>query len=364
MKIEFNSLYNENKNYKKKFFKKLHLLFNNSDFINGKYNKIFEAKFSKVHGKRYCKTCANGTDAIYLAVKSLLKKKNNQVITTSHSWISTASAIKNAGGNVIFVDTANDYNINVNIIEKKITSKTEGLVIVHLYGKPCNMIEIKKIVKKYKLWLIEDCSQAHFAKYKNKIVGSFGDVATFSFYPSKNFGSLGDAGAIVCKNFKIFQKIKKLSNNGSLDKKKFSELGINSRMDNLHAAFLLEKFKDFKKTIKKKKKIANFYLKKLSNVNEICLPDIKDSVIHQFVIRAKKRNDLKSYLKSKNIETMIHYNEILPKSKIFNKKFNKKLYENSYYDSKNILSIPSHINLNRKELEYICHHIKNFYEKR
>jgi len=363
MKVKFNYLYEENKKIKKEFLQKLNQVFKNSNFINGKYNKIFEKKFAKKNNIKYCHTLANGTDALYLGVKTLLKKKKNEVITSAHSWISTASSIQNAGAVPIFCDTDENFSINADLIENKITKKTEGVIIVHLFGKPCNMKKILELKKKYKFWLIEDCSQAHFAKYNNKAVGTFGDIGIFSFYPSKNIGAIGDAGAIITNNFRIYKDIKQNSLNGSLNKIHFPKIGINSRMDNIQALFLINKLKNYQEIIKKKKKLANIYLKLLSSIKQIKLPDIKNSVLHQFVIIVEKRNKLKRFLKSKNIDTLIHYPKILPENNCFNVPRKRELFQNAYSHSKKILSLPICSGHNSTQIKYVSKKIIKFYAK-
>ena len=169
-----------------------------SAYIRGPKVDAFEQAWAKTLGVKHCVSCANGTDALYIAMRALGVKPGDEVITTAHSWISTSETITQAGGRVAFCDTDNDtFTINLALIEAKITSRTVGIIPVHLYGQPADMDAIMAIAKKHKLWVIEDCAQAHLARYKGKLVGTFGKAATFSFYPGKNLGAYGDAGCAV-----------------------------------------------------------------------------------------------------------------------------------------------------------------------
>src|SRR6516225_11147703 len=169
-----------------------------SAFIRGPQVDAFEKAWAATLGVKHCVSCANGTDALYIAMRGLGLKPGDEVITTAHSWISTSETITQTGGRVVFCDTDYDtFTINPALIETKITSRTVGIIPVHLYGQPCDMDAITAIARKHSLWVIEDCAQAHLARYKGRLVGTFGDAATFSFYPEKNLGAYGDAGCLV-----------------------------------------------------------------------------------------------------------------------------------------------------------------------
>ncbi len=169
-----------------------------SAFIRGRHVERFEKAWAKTLGVKHCVSCANGTDALYIAIRALGVKPGDEVITTAHSWISTSETITQAGGRVVFCDTDNEtFTIDPALIETKITSATVGIIPVHLYGQPADMDPIMAIARKHNLWVIEDSAQAHTAKYKGQVVGTFGNAATFSFYPGKNLGAYGDAGCVV-----------------------------------------------------------------------------------------------------------------------------------------------------------------------
>src|SRR5262245_27926675 len=174
-----------------------------SAFIRGPHVDAFEDQFAAAIGARHCVSCANGTDALYIAMRALGLKAGDEVITTAHSWISTTETITQAGGKVVFCDTDRDtFTIDPAQIEAKITPRTAGIIPVHLYGQPCAMDKIMAIAKKHNLWVIEDCAQSHLARFKGQQVGTFGHAATYSFYPGKNLGAYGDAGGIVTNDDK------------------------------------------------------------------------------------------------------------------------------------------------------------------
>src|SRR6516225_3887448 len=190
-----------------------------SAFIRGPYVDAFEHEFAAAAETRHCVSCANGTDALYLAMVALKVKPGDEVITTAHSWISTSAMITHAGATPVFCDTDGvTYTIDAAAIEAAITPRTVGIIPVHLYGQPADMDAIMAIAKKHHLWVIEDCAQAHLARYKGKPVGGFGSIATYSFYPGKNLGAMGDAGAIVTDDQQLAERMTMLARHGGLTK--------------------------------------------------------------------------------------------------------------------------------------------------
>ena len=292
MKVKFNNLYLQNKIFFKESKKIFYNAIVSSKFIGGKEIPGFERNFSKIVNSKYCVSVANGTDALIISLKCLGIGYGDEVITSAHTWVSTAGAIVAVGAKPVFVDTDKFFCIDADKVEKKISKKTKAIIPVHLYGQSCNMDKLISVAKKYNLKIIEDCAQAHLSKYKNKILGSIGDVGTFSFFPAKNLGSIGDAGAIVCNKKKIYESIKRYRNHGSIKKNEHKTFGINSRMDNIHALFLNKKLKFLKKFNYKRKNLSKLYQKKLHDNTDIELPVIrKDSehTYHQYVIKVKKK---------------------------------------------------------------------------
>src|SRR5260370_37492871 len=219
-----------------------------SAFIRGPHVDSFELAWAKTLGIKHCMSCANGTDALYIAMRSLGVKSGDEVITTAHSWISTSETITQTGGRVVFCDTDPDtFTINPAFIESKISSRTVGIIPVHLYGHPCDMDAIMAIARKHSLWVIEDCAQAHLACYKGALVGTFVDSATFSFYPGQNLGAYGDAGCLVTKDDQLADWMATFARHGG--KGDHMMEGINSRMDGLQPAILLANVPYFKSWI-------------------------------------------------------------------------------------------------------------------
>src|SRR6195256_2983733 len=211
-------------------------------FIRGPYVDAFEQQFASAVDVKHCVSCANGTDALYLAMAALKVQPGDEVITTAHSWISTSAMITHSGATVVFCDTdASTFTIDPAAIESAITPRTVGIIPVHLYGQPADIGAIMEIARKHGLWVIEDCAQAHLARYKDQQVGTFGEVATYSFYPGKNLGAMGDAGAIVTSRADLAERMAMLARHGGLTKHQHQIEGINSRLDGMQAAILSAK---------------------------------------------------------------------------------------------------------------------------
>ena len=210
-----------------------------SAFIRGPFVERFERAFAEAVGVSHCVSCANGTDSLYIAMHALGVKPGDEVIAPAHSWISTTETITQAGGNVVFCDTEPaTFTIDPAQIEAKITTRTVGIIAVHLFGQPADMDPIMAIARKHGLWVIEDCAQAHMARYKGRRVGTFGQAASFSFYPGKNLGAMGDAGAVLTPDADLARRMAMFARHGGLTKGDHQIEGINSRLDGLQAAVL------------------------------------------------------------------------------------------------------------------------------
>ncbi|MHC2995807.1 MAG: DegT/DnrJ/EryC1/StrS family aminotransferase [Candidatus Atribacteria bacterium] len=285
---------------------------NNTSFIMGNELKKFEVEFARFCDVKYAVGVANGSDALFLALRACGIGEGDEVITVPHTFISTSEAISNVGGKVVFVDIdPKTYTIDVSKIEEKINEKTKAIIPVHLYGQPADMDPIMKLAKKHNLKIIEDAAQAHGAEYKGKKVGSIGDVACFSFYPGKNLGAYGDAGMVVTNNDEIAEKIKLLRNHGRITKKYEHEIeGYSSRLDNLQAAILRVKLRHLDIWNESRRRNAKKYNELLSSISGIIAPyeaDYAKHIYHLYVIRAEGRDELREELKSKGIATGIHY---------------------------------------------------------
>lgn len=277
-------------------------------FVLGEEVSKFEEEFAKFNNTKHCIGVASGLDALILAIDAFDFPKDSEIIVPANTYIATILAIVRNGFKPVLVEPdIATYNIDPNKIEEKITKNTKAILVVHLYGKSCDMDSIVSIAQKYDLKIIEDVAQAHGAKYKGKIVGSFG-VGCFSFYPTKNLGALGDAGAITTDNEELAKKFKSLRNYGSSTKYYNDILGYNSRLDELQAGFLSIKLQILDEITNHKRELAKIYLENLNDmfVKPVVNEDYFD-VYHIFNIRHSKRDQLKSYLLEKGIKTEIHY---------------------------------------------------------
>lgn len=331
-------------------------------YILGENVTKFEDSFATYNSVRNCIGVANGLDAITLGLKVFDFKENSEVIVPSNTYIATILSIINCGLKPVLVEPSyNDFLIDVNLIEEKITNKTVAIIPVHLYGRVCDMEEILNIAKKYDLKIIEDCAQAHGATLKNKKVGTFGDIGAFSFYPTKNLGALGDAGAILTDNDLLADKIRSLRNYGSEKKYYNNYIGINSRLDEVQAIFLNIKLSILDKINKHKIELARIYDTYLQNlkINKPFFKDDYSNVFHIYPIYSQERNDLKSFLDENNIQTEIHY-PIAPHLQVGYKKILKGNFPVSEDLHNSLLSLPISFSHSYKDIKKICEVINKF----
>lgn len=278
-------------------------------YINGGEVESFETNFASWCGTSYCVGVNSGLDALTLALRALGIKRGDEVIVPANTYIASVMSITLNDATPIFIEPDKTFNIDITKIEEVITEKTKAILVVHLYGQAAKMNEIVRIANKHNLKIIEDCAQAHGATYNNIKVGNFGDVGCFSFFPTKNLGAFGDGGAIITNDKTVAQCIRTLKNYGS-NRKYYNELlGVNSRLDEIQAAFLNVKLKHLEELNKERHEIAECYLSGIHNRN-VQLPYIEmhaTHVFHQFVIKTENRDKLAAYLKLNGIETQIHY---------------------------------------------------------
>ncbi len=361
MKVKFTNLYKIIPN-KKLIMKKINLLIKNSKFIGGEEVLKFERNFSKFTGSKYCITVGNGTDALEIAVKSLKLKKNSEVIVPVNTWISTAEAVVNNHLKLVFCDVnLDDYSLCTDDLKKKISKKTKAIIAVHLYGNPTNMYKIKKIIRNKDIKIIEDCAQAHGTKIKNKHVGTFGDIGTFSFFPGKNLGGFGDGGALITNSKSFYNYCARARGHGALMKYDHKFSGRNSRLDTIQSAVLNIKLNSYKKVVNLRKRLASIYFRNLKNLKTIKVYKLKRNnthSFHQFVIRTNKRDQLRKYLSKHNIDTMIHYPYMLNELKFFP---NGKNLIKSLNLGKKILSLPISEEHSKKEIYFVIKKIKEFF---
>ena len=363
--IKFLDLVKQDKKLHKPILKKINKLFKKGDFIMGKEVEIFEKNFSKFCKSKYAISCANGTDALTLALKSLNLPKNSEVLIPAMTYCSTAFSVIEANLKPILVDTEKlSSTISILDLKKKITKKTKVILPVHLYGSAAKLKDIKRLIKNKKIYLIDDCAQAHGAyegtdNYKRKI-GSATDISCFSLYPGKNLGAYGDAGIITTNNLNFYNKLRKLRNLGSEKKFIHDEVGLNSRLDTIQAIILNEKLKNLSFHNKKRQKIAKFYNQNINNKKISKLNYSKYSVYHQYVILVNNRNKLIKLLKNNKIQYGFHYPYAIHQLNVFKKRFKNKRYKNAEILAKNSISLPIDPNLSKKELNYIVKTLNEF----
>jgi dTDP-4-amino-4,6-dideoxygalactose transaminase len=314
MKIPFVDLHAQYLTIKQEIDKAIAQVIAESAYIRGPHVDAFEEAWARALGVKRCVSCANGTDAIYIALRGLGLKPGDEVITSAHSWISTSETITQAGGRVVFCDTDEEtFTIDPADIERKITPATVGIIPVHLYGQPADMGAIMAIAKKHNLWVIEDCAQAHLAKYNGQVVGTFGNVATFSFYPGKNLGAYGDAGCAVTNDDRLADWMTTFARHGG--KGNHVMEGINSRMDGFQGAVLNVKLPHLPAWTKARQRVAAKYDELLEEIGDIGKPEVaagREHVYHLYVIRTETRDALRKHLTQAGISTVLNYPKALP----------------------------------------------------
>ena len=303
-------------------------------------------------------------DALFLALKALGIKEDDEVIVPSNTYIATALAVTYAGAVPVFVEpNIRTFNIDPTKIEAAITNRTKAIMPVHLYGQACDMDPIMEIAKKYNLYVVEDCAQAHGADYKGKVIGSFGDAAGFSFYPGKNLGALGDAGAAVTDDLELAKKIRALGNYGSDYKYHHIMQGNNSRLDEIQAAFLAAKLPHLNKINIERRRIAQKYLEGISN-SEIILPYVPEYTIpvwHIFGIRCSRRDELEKYLNAAGISTNKHYPIPMHLQECYrNLGYKKGDFPIAEEISATELSIPMYYGMTEEEVQYVIDKVNEF----
>jgi dTDP-3-amino-2,3,6-trideoxy-4-keto-D-glucose/dTDP-3-amino-3,4,6-trideoxy-alpha-D-glucose/dTDP-2,6-dideoxy-D-kanosamine transaminase len=370
MKNNFKVIYN----YLPYEFKKNNLIFNNwkkliksTDFTLGKYVSIFEKNFAKFCKAKYCISTNNGTDALIIALKSLGIKQNDEVITVTNSFYATTGAIVAIGAKPVFVDCDDRYQIDINKIEKNITKKTKAILPVHWAGASPDMKKILSIAKKHKLFVVEDACMGIGGKIFDKTPGTLGDIGCYSMHPLKTLNVMGDGGAILTNNKKIFDWIIKFRNHGMIDRNNILFWGVNARMQPLQAIVANAGLKKINQIIKKRNnnaKLLDVLLKQLSP-NVVLPPRRKFNLetYSLYMILCRKRDKLEKFLIKNGVEVKIHYPiplHLQKASRIF--KYKKGDFPVSEYQAKHLLTIPVHQFINREQIHYIINKIKEFYK--
>ena len=369
MKIPFLYLKEKNRKIKEVFHTSLDEILDNGNYILGEKVKAFEEYFCSFVKSKYAIGVSNCHDGLEIILKAIGVGKDDEVIVPSNTFIATWLAVINCGAKIVPVEpTIDTFNMDPKKIKSKISPKTKAIIMVHLYGRMAQVDEIKSIAKENNLFLIEDAAQAIGSKFKGINAGSAGDAASFSFYPTKNLGALGDAGIVSTSNKDLYEKIKRIRNYGSLEKYKNDFIGRNSRLDEIQASFLRKKITFLNEENAKRDELARRYLKNLYPIREkIKLPFINEDYLihswHLFVILVENRKSLANYLCENGIETLYHYpipphkQECFKKSYIYN--LNLPISEKIH---RSCISLPISGEHNIQEIDYISNKVLDFYK--
>ncbi len=337
-------------------------------FIGGEEVDKFAVEFANIADTPYCIPCANGTDALEIALTSLGIGKKDEVIIPAFSFVATLEAVCNVGATPVFSDIDPDrLTMDAGSVKSNITDRTKAIIPVHLYGQMADMEPLLELSRKHHFFVVEDAAQAHKAEYKGFLAGSMGHFGTFSFYPGKNLGAYGDAGAITTNDEKLYNTAFKIANHGRTSKYDHEIVGRNSRMDSLQAAILNIKLKHLEDWIKARREIVAGYDASLNQIDSLRLPKSfpeSQSVYHLYVIQVDKgiRDILRSYLTSVGIETGVHYPIALSKLKVTTGQLNIKAdCPESEKASGEVISLPMYPELSSSQQDYICNHIKKFF---
>lgn len=364
MKIPFVDLHAQYLTIKPEIDAAIAEVIRNSAFVRSSHIDRFEEEFAKAVGVKRCVSCGNGTDALYIAMRGLGIKPGDEVITTAHSWISTSETITQAGGKVVFCDTDEDtFTIDPAQIESKITSRTVGIIPVHLYGQSADMDPILEIARKHNLWVIEDCAQAHLAEYKGRQVGTMGNAATFSFYPGKNLGAMGDAGCLVTNDDNLADWAELFARHGGKGDHQIE--GINSRMDGLQAAILSVKLPHLRAWTGARQAVARFYDNALDGISQLRIPTIVEGrthVYHLYVISTIHRDALRKDLAETGVPTVLNYPKALPLYPAYAYLGHRPDdFPNAYSNQNKILSIPIFPEMNDEQQDYVSAAVLSFF---
>ncbi len=367
MKIPFLSFEYRNTLVKNEILAAFEEFFDRSWYIMGNKLLSFETAFAAFIGTKYCIGTSNGLDALFLSLKALDIGEGDEVIVPSYTFIASALAVTYTGAKPVFVEPKIDtYNLDTELIEGAITPRTKALMPVHLFGQACDMDQIMSIAKRHHLYVIEDNAQAQGAEWNGRATSSFGDINAVSFYPAKNLGALGDAGAINTDSEQLAQRVMSLRNYGSAVKYYNEEIGYNKRLDECQAAFLYVFLKYLPDWNVQRQQIAHYYHEALKDIEGLVLPKIEKGathVYHQFVIRTHNRDQLQEYLSSKGIGTLIHYPIPPHLQKCYNDLgHHKGDFPIAEEISDSILSLPIYPGMTQNQVQYIAEQIIN--EKR
>lgn len=360
--IVYEDLAKVNQQFRETFARQFQQIQERGWFVLGQEVKQFEQEYAAFHNIQYCIGVANGLDAMILAFRALGIPGGAEVIVPSNTYIASILAILHAGLVPVLVEPdLQTYNINPLLIEEAITPATKAILVVHLYGKCCDMEPILNLAARYGLALVEDCAQSHGARYKQQLCGTFGDAGAFSFYPTKNLGALGDGGSILCKQPQLAAKLKQFRNYGSDIKYHNEVIGYNSRLDEIQAAFLRTKLNSLNEITNHKRMLASLYLERLKDdfIKPVTHADFCD-VYHIFNIRHEKRDELKAYLQKNGIGSEIHYPVAPHRQQALKHLFIGKTFPISELIHQTTLSLPCSFGHTTQEIERVIEVLNKF----
>jgi len=354
--MKFNDLNRQYSAYKQEIDSAIQSVIESTSFINGEEIGLLEDELAAFAGVKHAIVCSSGTDALLLSLMALGLKSGEEVICPAFSFIATASMVSLLKARPVFVDVSPlDFNIDINKIENKITSKTKGIIVASLFGQCADMDAINSLARKYDLWVIEDGAQSFGAIYKGKRSCSMTDMATTSFFPAKPLGCYGDGGAVFTNSDEVAEKLKSLRSHGQSERYVHQHIGINGRMDTMQAAILRVKLKYFSEEVMRRQQAAKLYSSLLAG--KMLLPEIvegRESVWAQYTVMLENRDQVRGRLAEKGIPTAVHYPEILPKQKAFvNSMQTYESFEVASLLAETVLSLPIHGFISEEEVKFV-----------
>lgn len=363
MKVPANTLSPQFELFREEYLEAAGRVLRSGWYVLGKEVEAFEEEFARFTGSRHCVGLASGLDALVLSVRALDIGPGDEVIVPSNTYIASVLGITERGATPVFVEPDEFYNLDPLRIESAITKRTRAIMPVHLYGQPCDMPSIRTVAEKYKLFIIEDCAQSHGASVSGRMTGSWGTIGCFSFFPTKNLGAFGDAGAVVTDSDEIAQRIRLLRNYGSIQKYVHEIEGVNSRLDELQAALLRVKLRHLPQLQRGRQRVADHYRSAITHPS-IGLPRVRDDVEpvwHQFVVASDKRDALQRHLKDAGIGTLIHYPIPPHLSRAYSRLgFGKGDFPIAERCADTVLSLPVYDGISPAEIDYVCAAINDF----
>jgi dTDP-4-amino-4,6-dideoxygalactose transaminase len=336
-------------------------------FIGGQEVEAFEEAFARYLGATGCVGVANGTDALELAMRALRLRRGDEVIVPAFTFMATAAAVTLAGGVPVFADVDKDtLNLSPASAASKVTDRTVGVIAVHLYGRPCELSVLQELCSRNSLWLLEDAAQAHGAAVQGKRVGTFGELAAWSFYPSKNLGCFGDGGAVTGRDEGLLERVRRLANHGRIGHYLHAVVGRNSRLDAVQASVLNCRLPLLEKDNHRRRQIASIYRGELSGVGDLSfLKDREGStpVYHQLTVRTPRRDRLREFLRERGIGSSVHYPRPLHQQPAYKEQAKEVSLPVCEAASQEVLSLPMFPELTEREVERVCIAIRDFFSR-